>query len=144
MNGWNLFREMDALWREVDDIFRVNHVPLQLETSLWAGGGFPRVALKELEDKVLVEALIPGIDPKSLDISVMRNTLSLAGERQIEQPENVSWHRRERNSGRFMRTLDLPADIDADKVAADYAHGVLKITLPKAESAKPKRIEIKS
>ncbi|PLY10170.1 MAG: molecular chaperone Hsp20 [Desulfuromonas sp.] len=143
MNGWNFFREMDALWREVDDIFRVNHLPLQLESSDWSGS-FPRVALKEMDDKVLVEALIPGIDTKSLDISVMRNTLSIVGERQLEQPENVSWHRRERSGGRFMRTLDLPADIDADKVAADYAHGVLKITLPKAESAKPKRIEIKS
>jgi len=144
MNGWNLFREMDALWREVDDIFRVNHVPQQLEASLWAGGGFPRMALKEMDDKVVAEALIPGIDPKQLDISVMRTTLSIAGERALERPEQATWHRRERSSGRFMRTLDLPADIDADKVSADYAHGVLKITLPKAESAKPKRIEIKS
>jgi len=143
MNGWNLFREMDALWREVDDIFRVNHLPLQLESSR-LGGGYPRMAMKEREDRVLVEALIPGIDPKSLDISVMRNTLSISGERKLEQPENVSWHRRERSGGRFMRTLDLPTDVDADKVSADYVHGVLKITLPKAESAKPKRIEIKS
>ncbi len=143
MNGWNLFREMDALWREVDDIFRVNHTPLQLESSLW-GGGLPHLALKETEDKVLVEALLPGIDPKALDISVMRNTLSIAGERTLERPEQATWHRRERSSGRFMRTLDLPADIDADKVSADYAHGVLKISLPKAESAKPKRIAITS
>jgi len=143
MNRWDLFREMDALWREVDDIFRVNHVPLQFESSFRAGNGFPRLALKELEDKVLVEAMVPGIDPKKIDISVMRNTLSIAGEREVEQPDQGTWHRRERNNGRFMRTLDLPADIDADKVSADYAHGVLKITLPKAESAKPKRIAIK-
>ena len=144
MNGWNIFREMDSLLKEVDDIFRVSQFPQQFESSLWSGGGFPRMALKEKDDQVLVEALVPGIDPKKLDISVMRNTLSIAGERVIDHPENTTWHRRERNSGRFMRTLDLPAEIDADKVSADYEHGVLRISLPKAESAKPKRIEIKS
>ena len=143
MNGWNIFRDMDTLLKEMDDIFRVGQIPQQLDSTLWAGGGFPRMALKEMDDRVLVEALVPGIDPKKLDISVLRNTLSIAGEREIDSPENVTWHRRERNRGRFMRTLDLPAEIDADKVSADYTHGVLRITLPKAESAKPKRIEIK-
>lgn len=142
MNGWNLIREMDSLWRDIDEIFRGSGVGLTSETPAWAGSSYPRLAVREAEDKVIVEALIPGIDPKSLDISVLRNALSLAGERIFDQAESGTWHRRERPSGRFMRTLDLPAEIDADKVSADYRQGVLHITLPKAESAKPKRIEV--
>jgi len=144
MNGWNLMREMDSLWRDIDDIFRGSGFGLTAETPAWAGSSFPRLALREAEDRVVVEALIPGIDPNSLEISVLRNTLSISGERTLTHPEGGTWHRRERPSGRFMRTLDLPAEIDADKVSADYRQGVLHITLPKAESAKPKRIEIKA
>jgi HSP20 family protein len=74
---------------------------------------------------------------------MLRNTLTLAGERK-NGIENVSWHRRERGVGRFLRTIDIPVNIDTEGVQADYRDGVLTVTMPKAETARPKRIEIKA
>nr|NIQ93207.1 Hsp20/alpha crystallin family protein [Desulfuromonadales bacterium]NIR33245.1 Hsp20/alpha crystallin family protein [Desulfuromonadales bacterium]NIS39552.1 Hsp20/alpha crystallin family protein [Desulfuromonadales bacterium] len=91
-----------------------------------------------------VEALVPGIDAENLELSVMRGVLTLSGERKAENGKEKTWHRRERGAGKFMRTVELPVEVDADKVKAEYANGVLTVTLPKAESAKPKRISIEA
>jgi len=72
----------------------------------------------------------------------MGNTLTFSGERLNDAPENVTWHRRERGFGKFLRTVDLPVEIDSEQVKADYADGVLTVTLPKAATVKPKRIAI--
>lgn len=143
----DLFWEMENMQREMDDLFRGFGFGRGAETSFAtavAGKRYPRVNLREEAESLYVEALLPGIDAEKLEITVMGNTLTLAGERRSETEENISWHRRERGAGRFLRTIDLPVDVDSEQVKADYRNGVLTITLPKAPSAKPKRIEIQA
>ena len=91
-----------------------------------------------------MEALVPGVDPKETDLSVLRNTLTISGERKplVEQPGQII-HRSELSFGKFSRTMELPADIDPELITAECRDGVLLITLAKAEHAKPKKIDVK-
>jgi HSP20 family protein len=110
----------------------------------WAKVG-PPVNVWVDEYAVFVETDLPGIDPAKLEISVSEgNRLSIEGERvQIELP-NAVWHRQERGHGTFVRELTLPTLVDADKFEASYEAGVLRLTLPKAEAAKPRKITVRS
>lgn len=146
MASWDLFREMENITREMDNLFRGLGLGQVLEPSFATsigGRSYPRINLREDANNVYVEALLPGVDTKALEMTVLKNTLTLAGERK-NGIENVSWHRRERGVGRFLRTIDIPVDIDTEGVKADYRDGVLTVTMPKAETARPKRIEIKA
>jgi HSP20 family protein len=143
----DLFREMETMGREMDDLFRGFGPGRAFEPSFataLGGRRYPRVNLREDADSFYVEALLPGVDPKTLEATVLGNSLTIAGERQNGVGENVTWHRRERGTGRFLRTIDIPAEVDAERVQADYRDGVLRVTLPKAPSARPRRIEIKA
>ena len=96
-------------------------------------------------DNFYVRAEVPGIKPNELSISAVRNRLSLAGKREIQREhERVSYHRKERPEGAFNRTVTLPTDINADKVDAQYADGILTLTLPKAEETKPRQIKVRT
>jgi len=146
MASWDLFREMESVTREMDSLFRGLGFGQILEPSFAAGVGgrsYPRINLREDAGSVYVEALLPGVDAKDLEMTVLKNTLTLAGERK-NGLEKVAWHRRERGVGRFLRTIDIPVDINVEGVKADYRDGVLTVTLPKAETARPKKIEIKA
>jgi HSP20 family protein len=92
---------------------------------------------------IYVEAEIPGIKAEDLDISVVGRTLTLSGERKPEEAQDVNYHRRERKWGSFRKALTLPEDVNADAILAECKNGVLKITLPKAENVKPRKITIK-
>ena len=78
-------------------------------------------------------------------MNILGNTLTLAGERLSteEQDDKRTWHRRERGAGKFLRTIELPMDIVTDKVKAECRHGLLRVTMPKAAEAKPKKISVK-
>jgi HSP20 family protein len=103
------------------------------------------VNVTEEADKYYVRAELPGIKAGDIEISVTGNTLSLSGERKIpEEKGNVKYHRRERESGKFSRILTLPAQINTSKVAAHSAEGILTVTLPKADEAKPRQIMIQA
>ena len=106
---------------------------------------YPMVNLHERGDAITIEALAPGVDIDTLEVSVVGNTLRIAGEKRRLmgdiQPE--AFHRRERATGTFVRTIELPTEIEADGVTADYTDGLLVITLPKAERVKPKQIAVK-
>jgi len=146
MASWDLFREMESMSRDMDNLLRSFGTGRGLEPSFAAtfgGRGYPRINLREDQDNFYLEALLPGVDAKVLEMSVLKNTLTIGGERN-NGLEQVAWHRRERGTGRFLRTVDLPADIEAEKVKAEYRDGVLSVTLPKAAAAKPKRVEIQA
>jgi len=96
------------------------------------------------EADVVVAAELPGVDPGKVEISVVGDTLTISGTREAETLKaGESYHRQERDFGRFSRTIQLPFHIEAEKVKAKYARGVLKITLPRAEADKPRKIAVK-
>jgi HSP20 family protein len=110
-----------------------------------AAGVFPPLNVTQDNDGFHLRAEVPGTKASDLSVSALRNRVTISGKRQIP-PENerVSYHRRERAEGSFSRTISLPSEIDAERVDARYADGVLELTLPKADSAKPKKIVVKS
>ncbi|MBI5444173.1 MAG: Hsp20/alpha crystallin family protein [Deltaproteobacteria bacterium] len=146
MPSWDPFRELERLRSEMDRIFE-NVLPAGTQRlSFLPGLGarqYPRVNVAEDGNDYLVEALAPGVDPSTLDVSIKEGVLTLSGEKKA--PEGVkadAYHRSERSAGRFVRSVELPAEIDAEKVKASYVDGILQVRLPKAERAKPKRVEI--
>lgn len=109
------------------------------------GREYPLVNAWTNEDEAIITAELPGVDTKDLDISVQGNTLTLKGSRTLEElKEKQSYHRHERGSGSFVRTMELPFEVDQSKVEANLNKGVLKIKLPKAEDAKPRKVTIKA
>jgi HSP20 family protein len=117
----------------------------------WGDGSYPRTAgepalnVWEEGEDVFVEAELPGLNLKDLEIYVTGgNQLTLKGERKPNIPEKGAWHRRERTFGPFNRTLTLPFPVDADKVDARLENGVLLLKLTKHESARPRKIPVKS
>jgi HSP20 family protein len=108
-------------------------------------GVFPPMNITQDDENFYVRAEIPGIKPNELSISAVRNRVSLAGKREIQREhERVSYHRRERAEGSFNRTVTLPTEVDAERVDARYADGILTLTLPKAEEAKPRQITVRT
>ena len=108
-----------------------------------ASGGFPPVNIFDAGDGVAVIAEIPGIDPKSINVSGQGHTLTLHGERRREtSTEATGYHRRERSFGAFSRSIQLPEQLDVDKAAASYDAGILTVKIPKAEAAKPRQIAV--
>jgi len=103
----------------------------------------PAVDIYETENELVLKADVPEVDPKNVGIQVENNTLTLKGERKFEQEKNgKGFHRLERSYGSFVRAFSLPETVDAEKVKADYKNGVLTITIPKKEVAKPRTINV--
>jgi HSP20 family protein len=108
-----------------------------------AGGVFPAWNVAEDDKSFHVEAELPGFSQEDLEIKVAGGELHLSGMRDgSQQDEKASYHRRERFSGKFSRTLRFGVPIDVDKVAAKFVDGVLTVTLPKAEAALPRKIRV--
>jgi HSP20 family protein len=117
----------------------------------WNDGGragvatFPALNVREEGDEVFVEADLPGLDLKDLEIYVTGgNQLTIKGERKPYAAEKGVWHRQERAYGHFTRSLTLPFPVDADKVDARLENGVLLVRLAKHESARPRKIQVKA
>lgn len=115
------------------------------QTAPASGGGFPYVNVYANQDAVTITAELPGVSQDDLDITVHRDTLSIRGERRgVSADEPKGYHRRERRTGRFMRTMSLPFAVDPDNVEADMQNGMLRLTLRRPESDKPRRIQVKA
>ena len=104
--------------------------------------GFPSVNVYDEDEAYVVRAAIPGIDSKELEIEATARRLSIKGERKPAGSEQARYRRRERETGSFARTIELPQPIDPDAIAATYEDGVLEVTLPKAAEARPRRVAI--
>jgi HSP20 family protein len=128
-----LRREMNRLLGNVSDY----------ETQM--ARGYPAMNVWTNEDGAVITAELPGVNPDDLDISVVQDTLTLTGCRQpCEIEEDEVYHRRERGSGNFTRTFQLPFQVEAEGVEAVFEKGVLSVTLPRAEEDKPKKITVKA
>lgn len=110
-----------------------------------AAGVFPPMNITQDDDNFYVRAEIPGIKPAEISISALRNRVSISGKREIpREHERVSYHRKERPEGAFNRGVTLPGEVDAERVDARYKDGILTLTLPKAEQAKPRQIAVRT
>lgn len=136
----DLFNEMGRFQDEFNRLFR----RAGFNGEQWSSSG-PAFNVWSDDHSVFVEVDLPGIDPQKLDISVKEgNHLTISGERpQVELPGTV-WHRQERGSGTFIREMTLPVLVDVDKVEAKFEDGVLRLTMPKHEAAKPRKIAVRS
>ena len=105
----------------------------------------PPVDVFQDRDNLVLRAEVPGVDKNAIDVRVENGLLTLEGERKTDTDlDEKSAFRRERNFGRFARSFTLPTSVDASRITAKYGDGVLEIVLPKAEAAKPKRVEIQA
>ena len=137
----NTLEEMDRMRRRMDRL---------LSTYTGAGGlpgvsgVFPPLKVHEEDGKICVEAEVPGIKAEDIQISVVDRTLTLSGERRPEEVADVSFHRRERTYGSFHKAVSLPEDVNTEAVQAECKNGVLRIVIPKAEHAKPRKITVQT
>jgi HSP20 family protein len=146
---WNALNAMEALRRDIERAFGnggVANEPFSRVAFLpgRAARRYPMINLSEDRDSVYVEALAPGVDVESLTLAVLGNVLSISGEKR-RTPDTIppeAFHRNERAAGKFVRTVDLPVEVDADQVTAAYQHGLLLVTLAKAAVAKAKQIPV--
>jgi HSP20 family protein len=109
-----------------------------------AVGVFPPMNISEDRDHYYVRALVPGIDPAELDVSVVHQTVTVSGTRQAPEEAGASYHRRERAEGAFSRSVTVPAAFEGGRVDAKYLDGILTLTLPKPEAAKPRRVTVQT
>ena len=107
-----------------------------------AAGVFPPVNVAEDAEHYYVRALIPGVDTDQLNVSMVNQTISVSGTRQSPDEKDASYHRKERVEGAFSRSVTLPGAFDGARVEAKYVDGVLTLTLPKPEAAKPRRVNV--
>jgi HSP20 family protein len=134
----SLWREMDGFRSEVDRLFG-------RQVLGPAGGAAPALNVWEDEAAFYVEADLPDVSADKLDLTVKEGSrVTISGERKPAEPVNAVWHKQERFAGAFTRELTLPTPVDADKVEARFEHGVLKLTLPKSEAARPRKIAVKA
>ncbi len=132
----NLVSMSEAMNRLFDDAF-----VMPRDSGL--GVTSPKVDIVENEDNVVVKAEMPGFNAENVDCRIEGNTLMLHGEyKQENDKQEGQYHMRERRQGSFTRSIPLPTEINADKANAEFENGILTLTLPKNEAAKPKRISI--
>ena len=137
----DFFDQFERLRREMDAMFGDSGGPLGIRSV--AAGTYPAINFGASPKQVDVYVFAAGADPKSLNISLQQNLLTVSGERKIELPEGAQAYRRERFSGSFKRVITLPDDVDPDKVNATYKDGVLHITVQRKEELQPRKIEVK-
>jgi len=135
------WRNIPSVFDLVDDLFGEKALSVQNERKALT----LEFDISETEDHIIVKTDLPGIDLKDLDIEVVDRVLTLKGNKKEEHEEKTEHYRRiERRFGSFCRSLLLPDNVEAEKIEAAYKDGVLKVTIPKSESAKPKKIEVKT
>ncbi|MEJ2108363.1 MAG: Hsp20/alpha crystallin family protein [Acidobacteriota bacterium] len=149
--SFDFISDMERMRREMDRFlegFGSSNWSLPFSRTSFLPGrwarGYPLLNVGEDGENLYVDALAPGVDPKSLDVSVQQNQLTISGEKKalLSTVESAAVHRSERSAGQFSRTITLPSDVSAEKVNATYQDGLLKLVLPKAEAAKPKQIQV--
>ncbi len=143
---WEPFRDLmslqDRMNRLFDESFRGLARPGE-EDWVLGGAWAPPVDVYEHEGNIVLKAELPGVDPKDVDIRLENNVLTLRGERKFgSEVKRDSYHRVERSYGTFSRSFTLPSLVDQQHIKADFKDGVLQVTLPKREEAKPKQIQI--
>ena len=143
LTRWEPVREMMTLREAMDRLFDDAFTrPINLRDGGWSA---PAIDMYQTDDEVVVKAALPGFNAEDVQINVTGEVLTIRGElKHEEEQKEKAWHIREQRWGSFERSVALPSDVVADKANADFANGILTITLPKAEEVKPKTITVKA
>ena len=140
LNRWNPFQEMTTLRDAMSQLLAESVV----RPRGWAGDSQVPLNLYETEHDYVATLAVPGLKPDNFEITMQQNVLHIQGHTQPEQQEGIRYHVHEQRFGDFTRTIQFPSLVDADKIQASLADGILTIRVPKAEAAKPKRITVKA
>jgi HSP20 family protein len=135
-----LFQEFRRLEQEMDELLGRQSWPLGIRSM--ARGSWPPMNVGVTPENVEVYLFAAGLDPKSIDISVQQNLLTVSGERKVPRQTEVSWYRNERFDGDFRRAISLPEGVDPNRIRARYREGVLQITAERQQPAKPRQIQV--
>lgn len=148
LTKWTPQNELAHMQSNFDRLFRrmiSDHLPEGMKHQITdSGEWWPVIDIGETDDEYIVQAEIPGVTEKDIDISVRNDVLTIKGETTPELKDNESRYYRERSYGKFQRAVRLDTAVNADKVNAEYRNGVLTVTLPKIEDSKPRQIPVKS
>lgn len=139
LTRWSPLAEMNTLHRDLERAFGLSwdHFPGERDRA-WV----PATEVTSDNGGWKMRMALPGIDPKDVHVDLHRDVLTITGERNLQREEQTERHLSEFGYGRFERSFTLPDHVDTDRVGATFEHGMLEITLPMAEAAKPRRIEI--
>ena len=138
------FRDLRNLQEEVNRLFTGNAGRTFDDEGIARGSWSPSVDIYENKEQIVLEAELPGMNREDFDLTVESNVITLRGERRFEKKEDTdNYHRVERAYGSFTRSFTLPNSVSGEGASADYRNGVLRVTLPKREETKARRIEVK-
>lgn len=141
---WSPWREMPALYNRFnrlfdDPFFRVGQMDDDAGMGMWN----PAVDLYEKDDHFMIKAELPGVNKDDIKIDLQDQLLTLSGERTYDNEiKEENYYRRERSYGKFQRAFTLPADVDSDKIKAEFKDGLLQIEVPKPEEKKAKQVTV--
>lgn len=138
------FRDLRTLQEEVNRLFSTNLTrAFGDDEGIGRGAWSPSVDIYENKDQIVLEAELPGMKQEDFDLSIENNVITLRGERRFEKTQETdNYHRVERSYGAFTRSFTLPQTVSGEGATAEYHNGVLRVTLPKREEAKPRRIQV--
>ena len=137
------FRDLRTLQEEVNRLFSNNLTPSFPDEGIGRGAWNPNVDIYENKDQIVLEAELPGMSREDFDLSIENNVVTLRGERRFEKKDDAdNYHRVERAYGSFTRSFTVPQTVSGEGATAEYRNGVLRVTLPKREETKARRIEV--
>lgn len=139
-NSWSIFDELESLQADMNKLFSGQDAGRGWRRTR---GTYPLMNVWSSAEGIVIDAELPGVDPKDVDVSVMGDELTLKGKVNMQEiPKGEACIRSERPAGEFMRTLQLPFRADSQAVKASYRNGVLRLTVPRSEAEKPRKIAI--
>jgi HSP20 family protein len=141
---WSPYGEMTAMKNRINRMFSEPYwATRRMDDDSDMGMWNPAVDLYEKDDHFVIKAELPGVDKKNISIDLKDRMLTISGERSYEnEAKEENYYRRERSYGKFQRAFTLPADVDSDKITADFRDGLLQVEVPKPEQQKPKQVTI--
>ena len=133
--------DLVALQREFERVFER---PLGLDLGVSGRGVFPAINIFRDQQGVVARLEIPGVPPEQIKVESYGQTVTISGQREIAAPKDGGFHRRERSTGEFSRSVQLPDDFDTARAEASYRHGVLTLRIPRKAEAKPRQITVQA
>ncbi|MCU0239184.1 MAG: Hsp20/alpha crystallin family protein [Pyrinomonadaceae bacterium] len=139
------FNDVKNLQDEMNRLFSLSFPRFENREEIVRGAWSPSVDIIEGKEEIAIEAELAGMNIEDVDVSIENNVITISGERKFEKKdESENYHRVERSYGTFTRSFTLPRNVVSDEAKAEFKNGILRVTLPKKEEAKARKIEIKS